>query len=54
MKKIELHLHLDGSISIDYASKLLGRDCNDELVFVTGLNGKLYYINNQKNNKYKQ
>jgi len=29
-------------------------DCNDELVFVTGLNGKLYYINNQKNNKYKQ
>lgn len=32
MKKIELHLHLDGSISIDYASKLLGRDCKDELV----------------------
>ena len=32
MKKIELHLHLDGSLNIDYASKLLGRDCKDELI----------------------
>ena len=32
MKKIELHLHLDGSINIDYASKLLGRDCRNELI----------------------
>ena len=32
MKKIELHLHLDGSINIDYASKLLGRDRRNELI----------------------
>ncbi len=32
MKKIELHLHLDGSLNIDYASKILGRDCRDELI----------------------
>jgi len=31
MKKIELHLHLDGSIDIDYASKLMGRDVSKEL-----------------------
>ena len=28
-------------------------DCEDELVFATGLNGKLYYINNIRNNKKK-
>lgn len=32
MKKIELHLHLDGSCDIDYASKLLGKDVKDKLV----------------------
>lgn len=32
MKKIELHLHLDGSCDIDYASQLLGKDVRDKLV----------------------
>ena len=32
MKKIELHLHLDGSLNIEHASNLLGRDCKDELI----------------------
>ena len=32
MKKIELHLHLDGSLNVDYASKLLDRDCKDEMI----------------------
>ena len=26
MKKIELHLHLDGSLDINYAKELVGRD----------------------------
>lgn len=32
MKKIELHLHLDGSLDIDYAKKLVGRDVTLEMV----------------------
>ena len=32
MKKVELHLHLDGSLSLDYASKLAGRDVSDEMI----------------------
>lgn len=32
MKKIELHLHLDGSLDVGYASKLAGRDVSDEMV----------------------
>ena len=32
MKKIELHLHLDGSLNVEYASKLLGKDCKNEMV----------------------
>ena len=32
MKKVELHLHLDGSLDIEYASKLVGRDVYDEMV----------------------
>lgn len=32
MKKIELHLHLDGSLDIDYARKLTGRDTYSEMV----------------------
>ena len=32
MKKIELHLHLDGSLDIEYAKKLLGRNVYDEMV----------------------
>lgn len=31
MKKIELHLHLDGSLNVEYASKLLGKDCKNEM-----------------------
>ena len=31
MKKIELHLHLDGSLNLEYAKKLLGRDCKKEM-----------------------
>ena len=34
MKKVELHLHFDGSLSIPYASKLMGRDVTSELVSV--------------------
>lgn len=34
MKKIELHLHLDGSLNISYASQLMGRDVTDELVSI--------------------
>lgn len=32
MKKVELHLHLDGSLDINYASKLAGRDITSEMV----------------------
>lgn len=32
MKKIELHLHLDGSLDIDYASKLVGKNVYDQMV----------------------
>lgn len=32
MKKIELHLHLDGSINVSYASRLVGRDVSDMMV----------------------
>ena len=32
MKKIELHLHLDGSLNVEYASKLLGKDCKNEMI----------------------
>lgn len=32
MKKIELHLHLDGSLNVEYASELLGKDCKNEMV----------------------
>ena len=32
MKKVELHLHLDGSIDEEYASKLIGRDVSKELI----------------------
>ena len=32
MKKIELHLHLDGSLDIEYAKKLVGRNVYDEMV----------------------
>lgn len=32
MKKVELHLHLDGSLDIPYASKLAGRDVSSEMV----------------------
>lgn len=34
MKKIELHLHLDGSLNIAYASRLMGRDVTEELVSI--------------------
>ncbi len=32
MKKVELHLHLDGSLNVAYASKLCGYDCRYDLV----------------------
>ncbi len=32
MKKIELHCHLDGSLNIEYANKLIGYDVKDKLV----------------------
>lgn len=32
MKKVELHLHLDGSINIPYAEKLVGRDIKKEVM----------------------
>lgn len=35
MKKIELHLHFDGSISVEYTNKLLGYDATDELIDTT-------------------
>ncbi len=31
MKKIELHLHLDGSLNVDYTNELLGRDCRKDM-----------------------
>ena len=34
MKKIELHLHLDGSLNIAYACRLMGRDVTEELVSI--------------------
>lgn len=35
MKKIELHLHFDGSINVEYTNKLLGYDVTDELIDTT-------------------
>lgn len=32
MKKVELHVHLDGSLDIDYAKELMGRDVYDQMV----------------------
>lgn len=32
MKKVELHLHLDGSLDIDYAKELAGRDVYNDMV----------------------
>lgn len=32
MRRVELHLHLDGSLDIDYATKLAGRDTTKEMV----------------------
>lgn len=32
MKKVELHLHFDGSLDIDFASKLVGYDASKEMV----------------------
>ena len=32
MKKVELHLHLDGSLDIDYASELVGEDVRSRMV----------------------
>lgn len=32
MKKIELHVRLDGSLDLAYASELLGRDARAEMV----------------------
>lgn len=32
MKKVELHLHLDGSLDINYAQELTGRDVYNEMV----------------------
>lgn len=32
MKKVELHLHLDGSLDIEYASKIVGKDASDRMI----------------------
>lgn len=32
MKKVELHVHLDGSLNLDYASKLLGYNAKEAMV----------------------
>lgn len=32
MKKVELHLHFDGSINVDYANKIKGRDIKREMI----------------------
>lgn len=32
MKKIELHLHFDGSIDVDYANKVMGKDIKKEMI----------------------
>lgn len=42
MKKIELHLHLDGSINIDYANKLIGADVKDKLIGTNSTSLKNY------------
>ena len=42
MKKIELHLHLDGSINIEYANKLIGADVKDKLIGTNSTSLKNY------------
>lgn len=32
MKRVELHLHLDGSLDVEYATKLVGRDATKDMV----------------------
>lgn len=32
MKKVELHLHLDGSCNVELASKIVGRDVHNDLI----------------------
>ncbi len=43
MKKIELHLHLDGSCDIDLASKIVNRDTYNEMV-VSNANSLTEYL----------
>ena len=32
MKKVELHLHLDGSLNVDLANKLMNKDCSKDMI----------------------
>lgn len=42
MKKIELHVHLDGSLNVEYANKLMKKDITNELVATNTSNLKEY------------
>ena len=42
MKKIELHLHSDGSINVEYANKLMGFDVKEQLVGTNSTSLKNY------------
>ena len=43
MKKIELHLHLDGSLNISYAEKILGTDVSSQMI-ATGCHNLSEYL----------
>lgn len=42
MKKVELHLHLDGSVDVEYASKKLGYDVSNEMISINDTSLKSY------------
>lgn len=42
MKKVELHLHLDGSLNLEYAKYLVGKDCQYEMCGTDAKNLKEY------------
>lgn len=43
MKKVELHLHLDGSLNISYAEKILGADVSSQMI-ATGCHSLSEYL----------
>lgn len=44
MKKVELHVHLDGSLNVERVSKYLNKDVNNEMVITSKINNLDEYL----------